>query len=125
MKKYSIKQYVCLILMVILALSFALTIFRMQRPATLNIITQASKKASSESSTQATSAAAVPQGSYVEITFNFNRSSNKKGSDQFAAWIEDSNGKFVRTLVVTQYAARKGAGLPSDYKHGEIGRAHV
>jgi len=109
MKKHSIKQYICLILMVILALSFILTIFRMQRPATPNIITQASKKSSSESSPQATSAVSIPQGSYVEITFNFNRSSNKKGSDQFAAWIEDSNGKFVRTLVVTQYAARKGA----------------
>jgi hypothetical protein len=47
----------------------------------------------------------VPAG--IEISFDYNRRSGTD-SNQFAVWIEDNEGKMVRTLFVTRYTAAGG-----------------
>jgi hypothetical protein len=43
----------------------------------------------------------------IEISFKYNRQSGA-ASNQFAVWIEDSEGKLVRTLFATRYTASGG-----------------
>jgi len=43
----------------------------------------------------------------VEISFVFNRQSGSS-SNQYAIWIEDSGGNFVKTLYATRYTANGG-----------------
>lgn len=117
MKNLSPKQIICLVLMAVLIVVFFVMGSSIKRP---DAYSQASKKpaqttsqdaqtqASKKGTPQTAQAQKAPEGSYVDIAFTFNRSSAKKGSDQFAAWVEDKDGNFVRTIVVTQYAARKG-----------------
>ena len=50
---------------------------------------------------------AQSSGSAVEISFSYNRMSGFS-SNQFAVWIEEGNGKFVRTLFATKFTASGG-----------------
>jgi len=43
----------------------------------------------------------------AELTFDFTRLSGS-GSNQFAVWIEDSEGSYVKTLYATRYTANGG-----------------
>jgi hypothetical protein len=43
----------------------------------------------------------------VEISFVFNRQSGSS-SNQYAIWVEDSSGNFVKTLYATRYTANGG-----------------
>ncbi len=43
----------------------------------------------------------------VVITFNFNRTS-VRGSNQFAVWVTDASGKFIKTLYVTKFTGTGG-----------------
>ena len=43
----------------------------------------------------------------VDITFNYGKQQGM-GSNQFAVWIEDANGKYIKTLGVTKLVATKG-----------------
>jgi len=43
----------------------------------------------------------------AELTFNFTRQSGA-ASNQFAVWIENSQGQFVKTLYATRYTANGG-----------------
>ena len=43
----------------------------------------------------------------AEISFQFNRMSGS-ASNQFAVWIEDSRGSYVKTLYATRYTANGG-----------------
>jgi hypothetical protein len=47
------------------------------------------------------------QGAAAEITFTFTRLSGS-ASNQFAVWIEDSQGQYVKTLYATRYTANGG-----------------
>lgn len=51
-------------------------------------------------------AADLPNGT-LEIFFNFTRGTTP-ASNQFAIWIEDSNGNLVKTLYVTNFTANGG-----------------
>jgi hypothetical protein len=46
-------------------------------------------------------------GATVELTFTFTRQSGA-ASNQFAAWIEDTEGKYIKTLYVTRWTANGG-----------------
>jgi hypothetical protein len=50
---------------------------------------------------------ATAQQAAVEITFNFTRQSGS-ASNQFAVWVEDSTGRYIKTLFVTQWTAKGG-----------------
>lgn len=56
---------------------------------------------------QSQTAIAVKTPGKVEISFDFNRRS-KIASDQLAVWIEDEQGRHVRTLLVTKFTASGG-----------------
>lgn len=43
----------------------------------------------------------------AEVTFNFTRQSGS-ASNQFAVWIEDAKGQFVKTLYVTRWTTNGG-----------------
>jgi len=43
----------------------------------------------------------------VDITFNYVKQAGM-GSNQFAVWIEDATGKYIKTLGVTKFVATKG-----------------
>jgi hypothetical protein len=43
----------------------------------------------------------------LELTFTFTRQSGA-ASNQFAAWIEDTEGKYIKTLYVTRWTANGG-----------------
>ncbi|MDR1803215.1 MAG: DUF2271 domain-containing protein [Treponema sp.] len=43
----------------------------------------------------------------AEISFTFNRQSGSS-SNQYAVWVEDSSGNFVKTLYATKYTANGG-----------------
>ena len=43
----------------------------------------------------------------VEVSFAFNRQSGTS-SNQYAVWVEDSRGNFVKTLFATKYTANGG-----------------
>jgi len=49
----------------------------------------------------------VAQQSKVEISFDFTRLFGR-ASNQFAIWIEDTNGQYVKTLYATRWTARGG-----------------
>jgi len=51
-------------------------------------------------------AAQTPQAA-AEITFTFTRQTGS-ASNQFAVWIENSQGQFVKTLYATRYTANGG-----------------
>ena len=60
----------------------------------------------------AKSAANMPKNNIVtpgkvDITFNYDKQQGM-GSNQFAVWIEDANGKYIKTLGVTKFVATKG-----------------
>jgi len=47
------------------------------------------------------------QAAAVELTFSFTRQSGS-ASNQFAVWIEDSQGQLIKTLYATRYTANGG-----------------
>jgi hypothetical protein len=47
------------------------------------------------------------QGTAAELTFTFTRLSGS-ASNQFAVWIEDAQGHYVKTLYATRYTANGG-----------------
>ena len=99
------KKKLAIALMILLAIIFVYGVTVIQRPQVADATTQASKK-----STQQTPPSAQPQApdkNYVSVSFPFNRQ-NAKGTDQFAIWIENEQGQFIRTVFVTQYGANKG-----------------
>ncbi len=56
---------------------------------------------------QPTASAVQRDDDIVAITFDFSKQSGY-ASNQFAVWIEDANGKLVKTLFVTQFTANGG-----------------
>ena len=56
---------------------------------------------------QTTATTVHRQDDIVAITFDFSKQSGY-ASNQFAVWIEDANGKLVKTLFVTQFTANGG-----------------
>jgi hypothetical protein len=50
---------------------------------------------------------AAAQQAAAEITFNFTRQGGS-ASNQFAVWIEDPAGRYIKTLFVTQWTAKGG-----------------
>lgn len=44
----------------------------------------------------------------VEVTFDYNRAERDYANNQFAVWVEEQDGTFVRTLFVTEFTATKG-----------------
>lgn len=56
---------------------------------------------------QTTATTVQRQDDIVAITFDFSKQSGY-ASNQFAVWIEDANGKLVKTLYVTQFTANGG-----------------
>ncbi|MDR0302230.1 MAG: DUF2271 domain-containing protein [Treponema sp.] len=54
-----------------------------------------------------TNAAAQKAATAVELTFTFTRQGGS-ASNQFAAWIEDTEGKYIETLCVTRWTANGG-----------------
>jgi len=63
--------------------------------------------ASPASAGQGASQAAAAISPRVEITFVHQRQ-NGKASNQFAVWIEDAAGKFIKTIYATRFTARGG-----------------
>jgi len=55
----------------------------------------------------ALSTGVAAQQAAAELTFNFTRQTGA-ASNQFAAWIEDSQGNYVKTLYATRYTAKGG-----------------
>jgi hypothetical protein len=51
--------------------------------------------------------AASPSAATAELTFIFTRQSGA-ASNQFAVWIEDTEGKYIKTLYATRYTANGG-----------------
>jgi len=52
-------------------------------------------------------ASVAAQQAAVELTFTYTRQSGS-ASNQFAAWIEDTEGKYIKTLYVTRWTANGG-----------------
>jgi len=52
-------------------------------------------------------AGAAAQQAAAEISFSFTRQSGS-ASNQFAVWIEDAQGRYVKTLYATRYTANGG-----------------
>jgi len=52
-------------------------------------------------------ASVAAQQAAVELTFTFTRQSGA-ASNQFAAWIENTEGKYIKTLYVTKWTANDG-----------------
>jgi hypothetical protein len=50
---------------------------------------------------------AAQSAATLELTFTFTRQSGA-ASNQFAAWIEDTEGKYIKTLYVTRWTANGG-----------------
>jgi len=50
---------------------------------------------------------AAAQQAAAELTFTFTRM-NGSASNQYAIWIEDTNGRFIKTLYATRYTANGG-----------------
>ncbi len=51
--------------------------------------------------------AAVPVEKGVEVSFDFKRKGGT-GTNQYAIWIEDADGKFIKTLFVTGFTTVRG-----------------
>ena len=49
----------------------------------------------------------IPDADYVEIKFNYEEQSGY-ASNQFAVWIEDTNGDLIKTLYATRFTAEGG-----------------
>ena len=52
----------------------------------------------------------------LEVSFNYQRQAGP-GSNQYAVWIENEKGEFVKTLFVTSYTTKgraRGANSPSE-----------
>lgn len=113
MSQANTKKIVCGLIAAALIVGGGIAATTTSRPAAVspNATTQASTKANKTAPKQEKQA--EPAGSHVTVAFNFAPTSTK-GSDQFAVWVEDSNGKFVRTLYVTKYASTKGVNKSSD-----------
>jgi hypothetical protein len=60
-----------------------------------------------DKSTTGTSKNNIVTPGKVDITFNYVKQQGM-GSNQFAVWIEDANGKYIKTLGVTKFVAVKG-----------------
>jgi len=52
-------------------------------------------------------ASAAAQQTAIELSFTFTRQGGA-ASNQFAAWIEDTEGKYIKTLYVTKWTANGG-----------------
>jgi len=50
---------------------------------------------------------AAAQQAAAELTFSFTRQSGA-ASNQFAVWIEDTSGRYIKTLYATRYTANGG-----------------
>lgn len=55
----------------------------------------------------------IPDSDYVEINFNYEEQSGY-ASNQFAVWIEDTNGNLIKTLYATHFTAKGGYEERSD-----------
>lgn len=60
-----------------------------------------------EQTTSADAPTGSPAGPYVEISLSFNHRSGI-ASNQFAVWIENNEGEFIKSLFVTHFAANGG-----------------
>ena len=49
----------------------------------------------------------TPAAAAAELSFSFTRLSGS-ASNQFAVWVEDSQGKYIKTLYATKYTANGG-----------------
>jgi hypothetical protein len=56
---------------------------------------------------QAAAQQAVQTAATLEVTFTYTRQSGS-ASNQFAVWIEDTQGKYIKTLNVTKWTANGG-----------------
>ncbi len=56
-------------------------------------------------------AAGQPAGGVLEISFLFNKAEGVVPSYQIAIWLEDEEGKYFKTLFVSEYLAGPGIGL--------------
>ena len=63
----------------------------------------------------------VSKASSLEVTFNYQKQSGP-GSNQYAVWIEDEKGEFVKTLFVTAYTSKGRARGGEQPKRGYIVR---
>lgn len=63
--------------------------------------------ASPQQESQASANASKPAAGELIVTFDYKKQSGY-ASNQFAVWIEDSDGNFVRTLYATRYTAKGG-----------------
>jgi len=54
-----------------------------------------------------TTSAAHPTGAAAEITFTFTRQSGA-ATNQYAVWIEDAQGKYIKTLYASRWTANGG-----------------
>ena len=61
------------------------------------------------------------KASTLEVSFNYQRQAGP-GSNQYAVWIENENGEFVKTLFVTSYTAKGRARGGEQPKRGYIVR---
>ena len=61
------------------------------------------------------------KASTLEVSFNYQRQAGP-GSNQYAVWIENENGGFVKTLFVTSYTAKGRARGGEQPKRGYIVR---
>ncbi len=52
-------------------------------------------------------AAATPVEKGVEVSFDFSRKGGT-GTNQYAIWIEDADGKFIKTIFVTSFTTVRG-----------------
>jgi hypothetical protein len=59
--------------------------------------------------------------STLEVSFNYQRQAGP-GSNQYAVWIENENGEFVKTLFVTSYTTKGRARGSEPAKRGYIVR---
>ena len=61
------------------------------------------------------------KGKTLEVSFNYQRQAGP-GSNQYAVWIENEKGEFVKTLFVTSYTAKGRARGAEPAKRGYIVR---
>jgi len=66
---------------------------------TILVLTSAAAQQAAQKTTQS--------GATLEVTFTYTRQSGS-ASNQFAAWIEDAEGKHIKTLYVTKWTSNGG-----------------
>ena len=69
----------------------------------------------------------APSPGRIEISFDYNRADRDYANNQFAVWIEDTDGKLVETLFVTEFTVTRGwkirkEALPTWRKKASIGQ---